>query len=77
MELALKFKDEALSSGLLRRRGDQAQSNVNPSTVDSSACGVSLAFLEELANIIRDLHASFHVPESTVDVVTHILVPGL
>ena len=77
MELSTKFKDEALSSGLLRRRGDQAQSNVNPSEVPFTSCGVSLAFLEELAVVIRDLHASFHVPESTADIVQLVLIPGL
>ena len=76
MELALKFRKEALESGLLRRKGD-AQSNTNPSTVESPHAGVSLAFLEELASIIRDLHDKFHVPESTADVVQHVLIPGV
>lgn len=78
MELALKFRQEALASGLLRRKGDQdqAQSNIVPSNVEFQHAGVSLAFLEELAVIIKDLHETFHVPESTADVVQHILMPG-
>ncbi len=67
-------------AGLKWRQIAQYRGLLTPTTTESppgERCGVSLAYLEALAASLNDLRQECTLPESTGDLLQHIILPAL
>ena len=72
--VALRWRAKAAKANLLRL--DKPPPSTPPAHA-VEACGVSLAYLEELAATVKAMQEDYEMPESTEDIVQQLLIPAL